>query len=67
MLSRWGRFALPAVFVASAVLATAGPVFGHALLKSSDPVAGSSLASTLPRSATVACLASEPTQPVWDR
>jgi len=49
MLSRWGRFALPAVFVASAVLATAGPVFGHALLKSSDPVAGSSLASSPPQ------------------
>jgi copper transport protein len=34
---------LPAVVVASALLATAGPVNGHALLKSSQPAAGDSL------------------------
>ncbi len=46
MLIRWGRFALPAVFVAWALLAAAGPVLGHALLRSSDPQAGSSVASS---------------------
>ena len=43
MLSRLGRMVLPAVVVASALLATAGPVNGHALLKSSQPAAGDSL------------------------
>jgi len=46
VLIRWGRFALPAVFVASALLATAGPVLGHALLKSSQPAPGGSLAAS---------------------
>ncbi|HEY5489039.1 MAG TPA: copper resistance CopC family protein, partial [Candidatus Limnocylindrales bacterium] len=46
MLIRWGRFALPAMFVASTLLATAGPVLGHALLKSSEPAAGGSLAAS---------------------
>ena len=40
---RWVRLALPALIVASALLATAGPVNGHALLKSSQPAAGDSL------------------------
>jgi len=43
VLSRLGRMVLPAVVVASALLATAGPVNGHALLKSSQPAAGDSL------------------------
>ena len=40
---RWVRLALPALIVASALLATAGPADGHALLKSSQPAAGDSL------------------------
>ena len=46
---RWVRLALPAVVMASALLATTGPVLGHALLKSSQPAAGDSLASSPPQ------------------